>query len=378
MIYLDNNATTRVLDSVEETMRPFLGVRYANPASAIGEFEGVGHAIACARSTIGRHLGLQDGSGLVITSGATEANNLAILGAARACPSRRHLVVSSIEHPSVLETVRHLQASGYIVTYLPVTSSCTVSSESVASALTEQTLLVSVMLANNETGVIQPVSEIAELVKGYDPRILVHTDATQAIGKIPIDLSGGLASVDLLALSAHKFHGPKGVGALFVRDPGAVAPILFGGGQQLGLRPGTENPAAVVGMATALTMMAANTSRLEDVGALRDETEARVLAMCSGATALGFGRSRLPNTSNLCLPGVHAGELVDRLAAQGIAISTGSACSHGAQRPSHVLLAMGLSHGDAQCCIRISLSIETSRAEIESFLQELEHNCSQL
>jgi cysteine desulfurase len=227
------------------------------------------------------------------------------------------------------------------------------------------------MLANNETGVIQPLHEIANLVKGYNPRILVHTDATQAIGKLPVDLTGGLGSVDLLALSAHKFHGPKGVGALFVRDRETLAPLFFGGGQQAGLRPGTENPAAVIGMVMALTTMAAKTKRLEDTRTLRNLAEARARAFYPGATALGADIPRLPNTLNLCLPGVPAGELVDKLAARGVAISTGSACSHGAQRPSHVLLAMGLSHTAAECCIRISLSVETTRSEVESFLELL-------
>jgi cysteine desulfurase len=371
MIYLDNNATTRVFDEVADAMRPYLVARFVNPASAIGEFEGVGRAIASAKATLAKHLRAPDGNSIVVTSGATEANNLAILGAARACPSRRHLVISSIEHSSVLETVRHLELSGYVVTYLPVSPSGAVSPESVASALTRQTLLVSVMLANNETGVIQPLHEIANLVKGYNPRILVHTDATQAIGKLPVDLTGGLGSVDLLALSAHKFHGPKGVGALFVRDRETLAPLFFGGGQQAGLRPGTENPAAVIGMVMALTTMAAKTKRLEDTRTLRNLAEARARAFYPGATALGADIPRLPNTLNLCLPGVPAGELVDKLAARGVAISTGSACSHGAQRPSHVLLAMGLSHTAAECCIRISLSVETTRSEVESFLELL-------
>jgi cysteine desulfurase len=371
MIYLDNNATTRVFDEVAEAMRPYLVDRFANPASAIGEFEGVGRAIASAKASLAKHLGAPEGNSIVVTSGATEANNLAILGAARACPARRHMIVSAIEHPSVLETIRHLESSGYVVAYLPVSPTGRVSPGSVASTLTRQTLLVSVMLANNETGIIQPVSEIADLVKAYDPRILLHTDATQAIGKMPVDLAVSLASVDLLAFSAHKFHGPKGVGALYVRDTATIAPLFFGGGQQSGLRPGTENPAAVIGMAAALTLMAADTKRLEEVRALRDFAQSRVLAICPGAIALGADMPRLPNTLNLCLSGVPAGELVDRLAARGVAISTGSACSYGAQRPSHVLLAMGLSHAAAQCCIRVSLSVETTRTEVESFLELL-------
>lgn len=375
MIYLDNNATTRVFEEVVDAMRPYLVDRFANPASAMGEFEGAGRAIAASKASMARHLGAAEGDSLVVTSGATEANNLAILGAARACPARRHLIVSSIEHPSVLETVRHLEALGYRVTLLPVSRQGTVAPDQVSRVLSPDTLLVSVMLANNETGVVQPVGEIADVVRNYDPHVLVHTDATQAIGKWPIDLGGRFAAVDLLSFSAHKFHGPKGVGALFVREGVAIAPLFFGGGQQAGLRPGTENPAAVVGMAKAMEQMVVRKQSLGGMQALRDQIESQVPVLVSGSLALGAESPRLPNTLNLFLPGVQATELVDKLASSGLAISNGSACSHGAQQPSHVLLAMGLTHAEAQCCIRISLSVETSRTEIESFLQELGKAC---
>jgi cysteine sulfinate desulfinase/cysteine desulfurase-like protein len=375
MIYLDNNATTRVFEEIADVMRSYLVDRFANPASAMGEFEGVSRAIAAGKASMARHLGATEGDSIVITSGATEANNLAILGAARACSSRRHLIVSSVEHPSVLETVRHLEASGYRVTLLPVSRSGTVAPDQVSRMLSPDTLLVSVMLANNETGVIQPVGEIASVVKSYDPQVLVHTDATQAIGKWPVDLGGSLAAVDLLSFSAHKFHGPKAVGALFVRESVSIAPLFFGGGQQAGLRPGTENPAAVVGMAKAMEHMAARKQSLGAMQALRDRIESEVQVFIPGSLVLGAEGPRLPNTLNLFLPGVQATELVDKLASSGIAISNGSACSHGAQQPSHVLLAMGLSHADAQCCIRISLSVETTRSEIESLLQELGKAC---
>ncbi|OIR07382.1 cysteine desulfurase NifS [mine drainage metagenome] len=375
MIYLDNNATTRVFEEVADAMRPYLVDRFANPASAIGEFDGVGRAIAESKTSVARLLGAAEGGAIVVTSGATEANNHAILGAARACPSRRHLIVSSVEHPSVLETVRHLETSGYRVTLLPVSRAGAVAVNQVHQMLSPDTLLVSVMLANNETGVIQPVGEIADVVKNYDPHVLVHTDATQAIGKLPVDLGGGLAAVDLLSFSAHKFHGPKGVGALFVRESVPFAPLLFGGGQQGGLRPGTENPSAVIGMAKAMEYMAARKQSVGAMQSLRDRIESEVKMFVPGSLVLGAEVPRLPNTLNLFLPGVQSTELVDKLASCGIAISSGSACSHGALRPSHVLLAMGLGHTDAQCCIRISLSIETTRSEVESFLIELGKAC---
>jgi len=371
MIYFDNNATTRVFDEVAAAMRPYLVEHFANPASAIGEFDGVGRAIASAKATIAKLLQASDGSSVVVTSGATEANNLAIFGAARACSTRRHLVVSAIEHPSVLETARHLESSGYSVTFLPVSRSGVVSPGSVADALTPDTLLVSVMLANNETGVIQPVSEIADLVKARDPRILFHTDATQAVAKVPIDLTDSLASVDLLSLSAHKFHGPKGVGALWVRARETIAPLFFGGGQQGGMRPGTENPATLVGMSAALATVVSLKSSLREIRELRDDIQRRILAIYPSAFALGATVPRLPNTLSVCLPGTSGEDLVDRMAAEGIAISTGSACAHGARKPSHVALAMGMSHSQADCCIRLSLSVETTQREADALLDAI-------
>lgn len=367
MIYLDNNATTRVLEEVANAMLPYFGVRFANPASAIGEFEGIGRAIASAKSTIGKLLGLPDCNGLVITSGATEANNLALLGAARANPSRRHLIVSAIEHPSVLEVARHLESNGYRLSILPVSPAGAIETSEVARAVKSDTFLVSIMLANNETGVIQPVKALAEYVKERVPEVLFHTDATQAVGRIPIDLTEDLAAVDFFSFSAHKFHGPKGVGALFVRDPRRITPILFGGGQQSGLRSGTENPAGVVGMATALSHRGFSPAASARVRLLRDQLEDRLLKLVPSALILGVNEGRLPNTSFLCLPGISGGDLVDHMAANQIAISTGSACMHGAQSPSYVATAMGLSHELAQGCIRVSLSVETAPEELEAF-----------
>jgi len=368
MIYLDNNATTRVLEPVAEAMRPYLGERFANPASAIGEFEGIGRAIASAKATVAKQLGAPAGNSIVVTSGATEANNLAMLGAARANPSRRHLIVSAVEHPSVLEVARHLESTGYRLSILPVSPAGVVEADEIARVITSDTLLVSIMCANNETGVIHPVKAIAERVKACDQEVLFHTDATQAVGRIPIDLADELAAVDLLSLSAHKFHGPKGVGALFVRDPGRIAPILFGGGQQSGLRSGTENPAGVIGMAAALSHCGFSPAASARVRQLRDQLEERLLKLVPNAFVLGAGAARLLNTSFLCLPDISGGDLVDHMAANQIAISTGSACMHGAQRPSYVATAMGLSHELAQGCIRVSLSVETTQAELEAFL----------
>lgn len=369
MIYFDNNATTRVFESTVEAMRPFLTENFANPASAIAQFGGITKAVHSHKTSLSRALGAEVADQFVITSGATESNNLALLGAARASPRRRHIVLSSIEHPSVVEVSERLRADGYRLSILPVSRTGAVDTEEIAGLLCPDTLLVSVMLANNETGVIQPAGALAAQVKKHNPEILVHTDATQAAGKIPIDLAGELADIDLLSFSAHKFHGPKGTGALFVRDAGTLAPILHGGGQQNGLRSGTENPAGLVGMVTALLNLLAASEQFARVERLRNGLESGILELCPEAFVLGASSARLPTTLNVCLPGADAEDLVDRMAARDIAISAGSACSYGARKPSYVALAHGLTYEQAKSCIRLSLSVESTDQEVDLFLR---------
>jgi cysteine desulfurase len=371
MIYFDNNSTTRVLEDVVDAMRPFLTERFANPASAIAQFAGIQQKIQIEKARLCKALRAEGAHQFVITSGATESNNLALLGAARASRDRRHLIVSTIEHPSVLEVCERLRFDGYRISMLPVSPEGTVDVTALDGMLSADTLLVSVMLANNETGVIQPVRSVARAVKRRDSLVLIHTDATQAVGKLPIDLSGDLAEVDLLSLSAHKFHGPKGTGALFVRDTGILAPILHGGSQQNGLRAGTENPAGLVGMVTALTTLLADAQGFAHVARLRDRLEVGILAACPGAIVLGATANRLPTTLNICLPDLDGEEFVDRMAARDIAISSGSACSYGARKPPYVALAHGLSYEQAKGCIRLSLSIESTELEVDLFLRTL-------
>jgi cysteine desulfurase len=370
MIYFDNNSTTRVFENVVQAMRPFLTERFANPASAIAQFGGISQSIQAEKSRLCKALRADDSSQFVITSGATESNNLALLGAARANRERRHLIVSAIEHPSVMEVCELLGKEGCRISMLPIHPEGTVDETALDDILSADTLFVSVMLANNETGVIQPVGSVARAVKRRNPAVLIHTDATQAVGKMPIDLSADLAEVDLLSLSAHKFHGPKGTGALFVRDTDILSPILYGGGQQNGLRAGTENPAGLVGMVTALTTLLSDRQALVHVAQLRGRLETGILAACPGAFVLGASANRLPTTLNVCLPDIDAEEFVDRMAARDIAISAGSACSYGAQKPSYVALAHGLSYEQAKSCIRLSLSIESTEQEIDRFLHE--------
>ncbi|MBZ5532386.1 MAG: cysteine desulfurase [Acidobacteriia bacterium] len=369
MIYFDNNSTTRVFESTVDAMRPFLTERFANPASAIAQFDGIAQTIQNEKARLCKSLSADSGSQFVTTSGATESNNLALFGAARANRQKRHIVISSIEHPSVMEVCEVLRADGWRISTVQVTPDGIVSEQALVDALSAETLLVSVMMANNETGVLQPLKALSGVVKRHDPSILFHTDATQAVGKIPIDLSGDLADVDLLSLSAHKFHGPKGTGALFVRDSDMLTPILHGGRQQLGLRAGTENPAGVVGMIAALVTLLDAEQAMTAVGRLRSRLESGILGICPNAFVLGASVSRLPTTVNVCLPEIDAEELVDWMASKDIAISAGSACSYGARKPSYVALAHGLSYEQAKSCVRVSLSVESTEQEVDLFLQ---------
>lgn len=371
MIYFDNNSTTRVFERTAEAMLPYLTQQFANPASALAHVSGITRVLQTQKSALANILGAESADQFIITSGATESNNLAITGAAQGNREKRHLIVSAIEHPSVLETCEQLGAGGYRVTRLPVDRHGVLDEQTVVRALSPETLLVSVMLANNETGVIQPVGRLSEAVKQHDPAVLFHTDATQAVGKVPVDLSRGLGDVDLLSLSAHKFHGPKGTGALFVREADLITPLLHGGAQQQGRRAGTENLAGVVGMVVALTDLLSKSRRLMEIAELRSELEGRITAMYPGSFVLGRDADRIPNTTSICLPGTDAEDLVDRMAAADIAISAGSACSHGARKPSYVALAHGLSYEQAKSCVRVSLSVESTNREVQSFLQVL-------
>jgi len=370
MIYFDNNSTTRVFESTVEAMRPFLTERFANPASAIAQFAGIPQCVQTGKARLANMLGADAPDQFVITSGATESNNLALFGSARAAPQRRHVVISSIEHPSIMEVTEQLKRNGYRINTVPVRPEGVVDEDALVGMLGVDTLMVSIMLANNETGVIQPVRSIARAVKRRDSTVLIHTDATQAVGRLPIDLAGYLAEVDLLSLSAHKFHGPKGTGALFVRDCNMLAPILYGGGQQNGLRAGTENPIGLIGMVNALVMLMTDSQAIERVARLRSRLEREILASYPGAFVLGAASKRLPNTLNICLPEIDAEDFVDRMAARDIAISAGSACSYGARKPSYVALAQGLSYEQAKSCIRLSLSVESTEQEVDLFLKE--------
>ncbi len=367
-IYLDHNATTPLHPAIWEAMRPFLTDVFGNPSSLHTEGLQARDAVEEAREQVARLIGAR-AEEIVFTSGGTEADNLAILGSVlpRQRPGR-HIVTSQIEHPAVLGGCRALETQGFRVTRLPVGSGGTVDPNDVANVLTDDTLLVTLMHANNEVGTIQPVHACAALARARG--IVVHTDAVQSVGKIPtlVDALG----VDLLSLSSHKIHGPKGIGALYVRRGISLDPIVTGGPQERGLRGGTEHVAAIVGLGAAAQLAAARMSdEMPRVAALRDRLEQGILATIPDVMVNGATAPRLPTTTNVSFKGVDGQSLVVALDLKGVATSTGSACSSGSLEPSHVLIAMGLADEWLQGAVRFSLGPGNTLAEVDAVLRML-------
>lgn len=357
-IYLDNNATTPTLPAVWEAMRPYLAEVYGNPASAHRAGRRARQALEDARERVAALLGAHPDE-VVFTSGATEANNLAAFGLAGDPPG--HVVASPIEHPSVAEPVLRLKEIGFAVDYLPVDGLGIVPADALLALLRPDTRLVAVMLANNETGAIQPVAELASCVGA--PGASFHCDATQAVGRIPVHF--GELGVTSLSLSAHKFHGPRGVGALLLRRGAKLRPLLLGGHQQRGRRPGTEAVALAVGLAAALELAGREgEARLERVRSLR----LRFLEGLRGAAPLvlnGPAVGGVPHTVNVSFPGCQADALLMVLDLAGVACSTGSACSSGSLLPSPVLRAMRVPDDVLHSAMRFSLSALLTEAEID-------------
>ncbi len=368
MIYLDHNATTPMAPRVFEAMLPYLKERFGNPSSPYRFGNEARTAVERARKRIADHVGCRPAE-IVFCSSGTEADNLALRGVARALGSKgRHVVVSSIEHHAVLNTGRSLEAEGWQVTRVPVTADGVVDADALARSLRADTVLVSVMHANNETGVVQPVEEIARRVHGRG--IVFHTDAVQSAGKLPGPLAG--LGADLVTVSAHKLYGPKGAAVLYARRGTPISPVTTGGAQELGLRAGTENVAAIVGFAEAMALAFEG----QDVEGrrqadLRDRLELEVLAAVPSARVHGAMAPRVPNTSSLGFQAVDGESIVLGLDVQGICVSTGSACSTGEPEPSHVLLAMGLSREEAQGTIRVSLGRGTRPQDIDLAVRAL-------
>lgn len=372
IVYADNNATTRVAPEVLAAMRPFLEESYFNPSSMYDAAAAPAAALKAARASLARNLGGVRPDEILFTSCATESNNTAIFGAARANPSRRHVVTTAVEHPAVLNVCKELEREGLDVTYLPVDRQGRLDVADFVRALRRDTLLVTIMHANNETGVVFPIAELARIARETDPAIIVHTDATQTVGKLPIDLEGELRHVDMLAFSGHKLHAPKGVGALFIRRGTPCRPLLLGGHQESGRRGGTENVAFIVGLAKALELAVA--SHAEDEArlvALRDRLEREAGARIALVEVNGAGAPRLANTSNLSFHFVEGEGILYQLSAAGICASSGSACTSGSLEPSHVLRAMGVPFTAAHGSVRFSFSRYTTEAEVERIVAVL-------
>jgi len=365
-VYLDNNATTPVDPKVLEAMLPFLGEHYGNPSSLHRFGRVVRKAIEEAREQVAELLGAHPDE-VIFTSGGTEGDNAALRGVLEALPDKRHVVTTRVEHPAVLNLCRYLEGRGYEVTYLSVDRLGRLDLEELRASLREDTALVSIMLANNETGVIFPLAEVAEIVK--ERGVVLHCDAVQAVGKMPIDLRS--LPVDLLAISGHKFHGPKGVGALYVRRGTPWIPLIIGGHHESGRRAGTENAASIVGMGKAAELAREELRHVDEVRSLRDKLERGILERVPRVLLNGDPHGRLPNTSNLCFEGVEGEALLLRLDEVGIAVSAGSACSSGSGEPSHVLKAMGVPEPAIHGAIRFSLSRFTTEEEVDYVLQEL-------
>jgi len=367
-VYLDANATTRLDPLALEAMLPFLKGDFGNPSSLHGFAQPAKAALARARAAVAALIGAEE-SEIVFTSGGTEANNTAILSALETQEGRDEIVTSAVEHPAVLALCAHLAKSrGVKVHFIPVDGEGRLDMEAYRAALGPKTALVSIMWANNETGTIFPVEEIADLA--HEAGALFHTDAVQAVGRVPVRLSA--VAADFLSLSAHKFHGPKGVGALFVRKGTAFAPLVRGGRQERGRRAGTENVAGIAGLGAAASLAAWHL--LTDEGrtaALRDRLEAGIAELFPNVRVLGDRSNRLPNTSLVAFDKVDGEGLLVLLAQAGVAASGGSACATGMMEPSHVLKAMKLKPDLLFGAVRFSLSRDTEADDIERALSAL-------
>jgi cysteine desulfurase len=369
-IYLDNNATTQVAPEVFEVMKPYFTEDYFNPSSMYEPARLTGKAITEARKTVADCLGQVDPKEILFTGCATESNNTAIVGSAHGNPNRRHIITTTVEHPAVLEVCKELERNGYKVTYVNVDRDGKLDIREFIQALTPNTLLVSIMHANNETGVIFPIDKLSRITKQTDPSILFHTDATQTVGKLPIDLVQGLPYVDLLSFSGHKLHAPKGIGVLFIRRGTRCRPFMLGGHQEDGRRAGTENVPYIVGIARAVSLAMENSGRDEaQIERLRDRLERELSEKIPSIQINGKGAPRLPNTLNISFHYIEGEGMLFQLSAYGICASSGSACTSGSLEPSHVLRAMKVPFTAVHGSVRFSLSRYNTDEDIDKVLE---------
>ncbi len=365
-VYADHAATTALSDTAFHAMLPYLKDQYGNPSSLYGFAQKAKADLETARADVAACLGAKPEE-IYFTSGGTEADNWALKGVAELRGTKgRHIITTAIEHHAILHTAEYLEKAGFEVTYLPVDSEGLVDPQAVKAALRPDTILISVMAANNEIGTVEPIAEIGKIAR--EAGVLFHTDAVQAVGHVPVNVDDW--NVDLLSLSAHKLHGPRGVGVLYVRKPLRLPPLIHGGGQEKGRRSGTENVAGAVGLAAALKEAV---GLLDEEGkrlsALRDRLMDGLLAAVPRCKVTGPRENRLPGTASLVFECVEGESILLMLDAKGICSSSGSACSSASLDPSHVLLAIGLPHEIAHGSVRLSLGRETTDSDVDYMLE---------
>ncbi len=371
-VYLDNNASTPVLPEVFEAMKPFYLERFGNASSIHHYGQHARAAVERARAAVATLLNARPAE-IVLTSGGTESDNLGIFGF---MSKGDHVITSTIEHSAVLNTCKRLEQMGCEVTYLPVNHRCEVDPDELRKALRSTTKLISIMMANNETGVVQPVEEIGKIAKEAD--VFFHTDAVQAAGKVPVDVQK--IGCDALSISGHKIHGPQGTGALFIKKGTLIQPLLYGGNHERQRRAGTENLPGIVGLGKAAEISKewlANNGPAE-MADMRDHLENSLLQKMDDAGVNGEGAPRVPNTTNIYVDHIEGEALVIALDLKGLAVSSGAACSSGAIEPSHVLLAMGISHQRARGSIRISLGKQTTQEDVDFAIQVIPETVARL
>lgn len=370
-VYFDNSATTQVDPAVAELVMKYMTEDYGNPSSVHGFGRSVKKAMEEAREQVRQAIGASHVGEIAFCSGGTEAANMALRGAAYANRQKgNHIITTAVEHHCVLTTCEMLAKEGFDVTVLPVDKYGQVSVDDVANALTDKTILVSIMHANNEVGTIMPIAEIGKMLKSQDRKIIFHTDAVQSIGKIPVNVDD--LNVDMLTLSGHKIHGPKGIGAMYLRRGTWWQPILYGGGQERRRRPGTENAPAIIGLGKAIEIAVAqqqeNAAKLTK---LADKLIDRVLNGLPNVRLNGHPEQRIPGHASFCVEYVEGESMLLSLDMKGIAISSGSACTSGSLEPSHVLLAMGIPVEVAHGSLRISMSKHNTEEDVDYFVDNL-------
>lgn len=370
VIYLDNNATTKVDERIFEEMKPYFCEKYGNPSS-IHAFGGeVSHAVKKARNQVKEMLGAENEREIIFTAGGSESANMAIKGVLDLNKDKKHIITSKVEHPCVLNLYKWLEKRGYRVTYLGVNSEGELDLNELRESVTEDTALVSVMYANNETGVIFPIEQMGEIIKSKNKNTKFFVDAVQAAGKIPINVSD--MQIDMLGISGHKIHAPKGVGALYIKKGTMLTPLVMGGHQEFGKRAGTENVTSIIGLGMAADL-AVDALKEENttVKALRDKLEKGLLERIYNARVNGGKANRVPNTSNISFEYIEGELILLHLSDIGICASSGSACTSGSLEPSHVLKAMGIPFTSMHGSVRWSLSRFTTEEEINYVLEHV-------